>query len=71
MSKVFHMGITAPSYSSEAITKSFKDVFGEVHFFDWQYHRFNYGVEGMKSNLLLEVKTYKPDIIFLHLNHHS
>ena len=65
------MGITAPSYSSEAMTKSFKDVFGDVLFFDWQYHRFNYGTEGMRSNLLLEVKTYKPDIIFLHLNNHS
>lgn len=69
--RVLHVGITAPSYSSEAITKGFKDVFGDVLYFDWQYHRFSYGTETMRDNLLLEAKTYKPDIIFLHLNHNS
>lgn len=69
--KVLHAGITAPTYSSEAITKSFVDVFGECIYFDWQSHRFNYGVEIMRRNLLLEAKTYKPDIIFLHLNHNN
>jgi len=69
--KVFHVGITAPSYSSESITKSFKDVFGDCLFFDWQLHRFSYGTETMRSNLLLEAKTYQPDVIFLHLNHNS
>jgi len=69
--KVFHVGITAPSFSSEAITKSFKDVFGEVHYFDWQFHRFNFGTEGMRSNLLLEATVYKPDLILLHFNHNS
>ncbi len=69
--KVFHVGITAPSYSSEAMTKAFKDVFGECLFFDWQLHRFSYGTEAMRSNLILEAKTYNPDVIFLHFNHNS
>lgn len=69
--KVFHVGITAPTYSSEAITKSFKDVFGDVLYFDWQYHRYNFGTETMQKLLLKEANDYKPDIIFLHFNHNS
>lgn len=71
MLKVFHVGITAPTYSSESITKSFKDVFGDVLFFDWQFHRYNYGTEGMQDLLMIEAEKYKPDIIFLHFNHNS
>jgi len=69
--KVLHVGVTAPTYSSEAMVKAFNDVFGECVYFDWQAHRFNYGVEAMRKNLLLEAKTYNPDIIFLHLNHNN
>lgn len=69
--KVFHIGITAPSYSSEAISKSFNDVFGECRYFDWQFHRFNYGTEIMRDNMLLEAKVYKPDVIFVHCNHNG
>jgi len=69
--KVFHVGITAPTYSSDAIYKSFNDVFGDVLYFDWQFHRYNYGTEVMRKILLKEVTEYKPDIIFLHLNHNS
>lgn len=71
MTKVFHVGITAPTYSSEAITLAFKNVFGEALFFDWQYHRYNFGTEMMQTILLTEATTYSPDIIFLHLNHNS
>lgn len=71
MSKVLHVGITAPTYSSEAITQSFKDVFGDVLYFDWQYHRYNFGTETMQQLLLKEANQYKPDIIFLHFNHNS
>lgn len=71
MKKVFHVGITAPSYSSEAMTKAFKDVFGDVLYFDWQYHRYNFGTETMQQLLLKEAAAYAPDIIFLHLNHNS
>lgn len=71
MTKVFHVGITAPSYSSEAITKSFKDVFGDVLYFDWQYHRFNFGTVMMQTIMLKEATNYAPDFIFLHMNHNS
>jgi len=71
MKKVLHVGITAPSYSSEAITQSFKEVFGDVLYFDWQSHRFNYGIDGMRINLCKQVISYKPDIIFLHFNHNN
>lgn len=72
MSKtVLHVGITAPTYSSVAITNSFIDVFGECVYFDWQAHRFNYGVDKMRDNLLKTAKEVKPDIIFLHLNHNN
>lgn len=70
MKRVLHVGITAPTYSSEAITKSFVDVFGECVYFDWQAHRYNYGTEGMKKNLL-KAASDKFDIIFLHLNNNS
>ena len=71
MKKVLHVGITAPTYSSEAISKSFIDVFGECIYFDWQAHRFNYGMEQMRTNLLKTAHDVKPDIIFLHFNHNN
>lgn len=71
MSTVLHVGITAPTYSSEAITKSFVDVFGECVYFDWQAHRFNYGIEKMRENIFKASYEANPDIIFLHLNHNN
>jgi spore maturation protein CgeB len=69
--KVFHAGITSAVYSSEAITQSFKDVVGDVCYFNWQENRFLYGVEGMRKELINKVVEYKPDVIFLHFNHTS
>lgn len=71
MTKIFHVGITAPTYSSDAMTKAFKEVFGDVLYFDWQFHRYNYGTVMMQTILLKEASEYKPDIIFLHLNHNN
>ena len=71
MTKVLHVGITAPSYSSEAISELFKNIFGSVEYFDWQAHRFNYGVHGMRANLINKTKEYCPDIVFLHFNHNN
>lgn len=69
--KVFHIGITASTYSSEGISESFKEVFGDTRYFHWQNHRFNYGTEAMRSNAILEAETYSPDIIFIHCNNNS
>lgn len=71
MSKILHVGITAPTYSSEAITKAFGDTFGQVIYLDWQAMRYNAGVEGMRTILLTIAEREKPDYIFLHLNHNS
>lgn len=71
MKKVLHVGITAPTYSSDAIEKSFKDVFGDVMYYDWQAARFNLGTELMRTDLLKTAHAYSPDIIFLHFNHNS
>ena len=69
--KVFHAGITSPFYSSEAITQSFKEVFGDVYYFNWQEHRYLLGVEGMRNELRVQALVYEPDVIFLHFNHTS
>ncbi len=69
--KVLHVGITAPTYSSEAITKAFENTFGQTIYFDWQHFRFSMGVEGMRTALMVIAKTEKPDIIFLHFNHNN
>ena len=68
---VFHAGITSPVYSSEAITRSFKEVFGDVCYFNWQESRYLYGTEGMRKEMINKVIEYKPDLIFLHFNHTS
>lgn len=71
MKKVLHVGITAPTYSSEAITESFKEVFGDVMYFDWQSHRYNYGTDVMRKNIIESADSFKPDLIFIHANHNS
>lgn len=67
--KVFHVGITAPTYSSEAITLSFKEVFGDVFYFNWQESRYLHGLNGMVKELIDKAIEYAPDVIFLHFNH--
>lgn len=64
---VLHCGITAPTYSSVAISEGFRQNGFDVSYYNWQSVRFDEGLEGMRERLILKSKFDNPNIIFLHV----
>mgnify|MGYP000868588981 CR=1 FL=1 len=67
MSKVLHIRMDAPTYSSDGMEQGFKDAGFEYDCLYWQQIKFNEGVESLRKRMIKRVSETLPDIIFLHI----
>lgn len=67
MKTVLHIRIDSPGYNSNAIEKAFVDNGFSYYGFEWQTHRFNFGVDGMRDAAIHLAKKLQPTIIFMHV----
>lgn len=64
---ILHIRLDAPSYSSDAIEKGFRENGFEYHSLSWQNYRFSFGIEGLRSEIIRLQSEINPDYIFLHI----
>ena len=67
MKSVLHVKIEAPTYSSQGMERSFKELFDDYDGFDWQRVRFNEGFPGLQQRIIAKAMMCQPELIFLHL----
>ncbi len=68
MTSVFHLRLDSnPGYRSDAIEKGFLENGLAYTGFDWMRHRYEYGAEKMRQEVLSRAALIKPDIIFAHI----
>lgn len=67
MKKVLHIRLDAPTYSSDGIKKGFVENGYEYYGINWQQVRFDEGILGLQSRIILAAKNIEPDLIFLHI----
>lgn len=65
--KIFHIRIDGPSYNSNAISKAFMDLGHQYVGYDWQRHRFEYGLDQLRVDLAKIASELRPDYIFAHI----
>lgn len=68
MKRVLFVCIDSPGYNSDGMAAAFKEVgFRTVIRFNWQQHRFNFGILGVRQKMIELAIENAPDLIFLHI----
>jgi hypothetical protein len=64
---VLHCAIHSGNYSSEGITRGFKENGYDVIQLNWQEWRFSHGIESLRRELIRLAQNNNPELIFLHI----
>lgn len=67
MKKVYHIEYVADNYRHQGISKGFQDAGWLLKSIDWQSYRKTKSLSTLRNRILDEVASWKPDIVFLHL----